>query len=135
VRKQDRDKEELFIATLDFQMNRLTDFQHAYKGRSTCTALTQMTDDWLKEIDNKKIVGGAQLDFSADFDIIDHNLLLRKSMLAFQPLPYCGFRAIYLISQRIFFIGIFSNVKHVKCRAGIATGQLSRPSSLFNFYQ
>ena len=35
---------------------------------------------WLKEIDNKKIVGAVQLDFSAAFDIIDHNLLLRKHM-------------------------------------------------------
>ena len=65
-----------------FSVNKLTtDFQHAYReGHSTCTALTQMTDDWLKEIDNKKIVGAVLLDFSAAFDIIDHNLLLRKHM-------------------------------------------------------
>ena len=31
--------------------------------------LTQMTEDWLKEIDNKKIVGAVLLDFSAAFDI------------------------------------------------------------------
>ena len=48
-----------------------TDFQHAYReGHSTCTVRTQMTDDWLKEIDNKKIVGAVLLDFSAAFDII-----------------------------------------------------------------
>ena len=33
-----------------------------------------MTDDWLKEIDNKNMVGAVLLDFSAAFDIIDHNL-------------------------------------------------------------
>jgi hypothetical protein len=83
-----------------FSVNKLTtDFQHAYKeGHSTCTALTQMTDDWLKEIDNKKIVGAVLLDFSAAFDIIYHNLLLKKHVLwLFNLLPYCVFRAIYLI--------------------------------------
>ena len=34
-----------------------------------------MTDDCLKEIDNKQIVGAVLSDFSAAFDIIDHNLL------------------------------------------------------------
>ena len=62
-----------------FSVNKFTtDFQHAYReGHSTCTALTQMTDDRLKEID-KKIVGTVLLDFSAAVDIIDHNL--RKKM-------------------------------------------------------
>ena len=36
------------------------------------------TDVCLKEIDNKKIVGDVLLEFSASFDIIDHNLLLKK---------------------------------------------------------
>ena len=41
-----------------FTVNKLTtDFQDAYKeGHSTSTTLTQMTDDWLREIDDKKIV-------------------------------------------------------------------------------
>jgi hypothetical protein len=31
---------------------------HAYReGHSTSTAFTQMTDDWLREIDDEKIVG------------------------------------------------------------------------------
>jgi hypothetical protein len=78
-------------------VNKLTtDFPHAYrKGHSTCTALTQMTDDWLKAIDNTKIVGAIVLYFSTAFDIIDHNLLL--IVMVFQALPYRGFRAIYSI--------------------------------------
>jgi hypothetical protein len=39
-----------------------------------------MTDDWLREMDDKMIVGAVLLDFSAAFDIIDHNLLLEELM-------------------------------------------------------
>ena len=56
-----------------------TDYQHAYREEhSTFTALTQMADEWLREIDNRHPVGAVLLDFSAAFDIIDHNLLLQK---------------------------------------------------------
>ncbi len=55
------------------------DFQHAYKtGYSTCTALTKLTDDWLRQSDSKLLVGRVLLDFSTAFDIIDHDLLLTK---------------------------------------------------------
>ena len=65
-----------------FTVNKFTkNFQHAYReGHSTSTAHTQMTDDWLREIDDKKIVGAVLLDFSVSFDIIDHSLLLDKLM-------------------------------------------------------
>ena len=54
----------------------------------------------MKQIDNKKIVVAVLLDFNAAFDIIDHTLLL--CIMAFQPLLYHGFRAIYLIQLRRF---------------------------------
>lgn len=42
-----------------FQNNNLmTMFQHAYrKAHSTCTALTQMTDGWLRSMDNSELIG------------------------------------------------------------------------------
>ena len=43
-------------------------------------ALTQMTDDWLREIDDKMIVWAVLFDFSAAFDMIDHSLLLKKNV-------------------------------------------------------
>ena len=49
-----------------------TDFQHAYRhNHSTCSALTAMTDDWLKEMDNSKMTGAVLLDFSAAFNVIN----------------------------------------------------------------
>jgi hypothetical protein len=55
--------------------NRLS---HAYReGHSTCSARTQIPDDWLKEND-KKFVGAVLFVFSAAFDIIDHTLLVKK---------------------------------------------------------
>ena len=41
-----------------FTVNKLTtEFQHACrKGHSTSTALSQMTDDWLREIEDKMIL-------------------------------------------------------------------------------
>lgn len=59
-----------------FSVNSLnSDFQHAYKtDYSTCTALTQLTDDWLKQIDSGLLVGTVLLDFSAAFDIIDYKI-------------------------------------------------------------
>jgi predicted nucleotide-binding protein (sugar kinase/HSP70/actin superfamily) len=61
-----------------FSVNKLTtDVQHAYReGHSTCTSLAQITDDWLKDIYNKMIVGVVLLDFSAAFDVIDHNIIM-----------------------------------------------------------
>lgn len=59
--------------------NLITNFQHAYREKhSTATAMIQMVDDWLKEMEQKKIIGVVMLDFSAAFDIIDHELLLNK---------------------------------------------------------
>ena len=97
-----------------FSVNKLTtDFKHAYReGHSTCTALTQMTDDWLKELDNKKIVGAVVLDFSAAFDIIDHNLLLKKRMCFGFSASAISWIQNFLSNRslRVFFNGSFSNV-------------------------
>jgi len=37
-----------------------------------------MSDDWLRETEKRNITGVVFLDFSAAFDIIDHDLLLTK---------------------------------------------------------
>ena len=76
-----------------------------------------MTDDWLKKIDNKKIVGAVMLDFSAAFDIIDHYLLLKFFMCYGLSISAILWIKIYISNrtQRGFFNESFFNVKNVKC--------------------
>jgi hypothetical protein len=96
-----------------FTVNKLTTaFQHAYReGHSTSTALTQMTDDWLREMDDKKIVGAVLLDFSAAFDIIEHSLLLEKhTCYGFTPPAILWIKSsLFNITQRLFFNESLSN--------------------------
>ncbi|XDV11531.1 hypothetical protein PO909_000447 [Leuciscus waleckii] len=98
--------------------NLLSNSQHAYKpGHSTNTALVQMVDQWLTFMDDKKLVGAVLLDFTAAFDVIDHDILLSK-------LKCYGFshQSVSLIcsylsgrSQRVFFNGSFSDCKQLSC--------------------
>ena len=45
-----------------------TDYQHAYREEySTVTILTQIADEWLREIDNRHTVGAVLLDFHFQF--------------------------------------------------------------------
>ena len=46
-----------------------------------------MTDDWLRETDDEKIVGAVLLDFSAAFGIM---LLENVCVTALHSLLYCG---------------------------------------------
>lgn len=112
-----------------FSVNNLTsDYQHAYReSHSTATALTQMTDEWLKEIDKKNIVGAVLLDFSAAFDLVDHKLLLNKLMYyGFAPTVLSWMES-YLFNrtQRVFFNGSFSDATDVE--SGIPQGSSLGP--------
>ena len=72
------------------------------------------------------------LDFSAAFDIIDHNLLLAKTMCyGFTP-PVIMWIKSYLSNrtQRVFFNGSFSNIIQVIRNS---PGQLSRPNTFSIF--
>jgi hypothetical protein len=81
----------------------------------------------MKEMDNNTIVGAVLLHFSAAFDAFNHNLLLKNvCFMAFQPLPISWIQSyISNRTQRVFFSGSFSNVKHVKC--GVPQGSSLSP--------
>ena len=59
------------------------DVLHKYQsgfrsGHSTETALILMTEGWLKAINEGKFVGSIMVDFRKAFDLVDHDLLLKK---------------------------------------------------------
>jgi hypothetical protein len=51
------------------------------KNHSCHTSLINLVDNWLENIDNQKFSGVLFIDFAKAFDVIDHNLLLRKLVL------------------------------------------------------
>lgn len=102
-----------------FITNRLDSiYQHAYKtGHSTATALSQMTEEWLSHLDNRKIIGAVLIDFSAAFDVIDQKLLLAKLCAYGFNINAMGWVKSYLHSrmQCVYFNGNFSSLKHLEC--------------------
>ena len=50
-------------------------------GHSTATALTQLYDNWVEEVEQGKMVGVLLCDQSAAFDLCDHYLLIEKLKL------------------------------------------------------
>ena len=57
----------------------LSKFQHGFQPKhSTVTALIQMCDEWLENMDNGKINGVVFLDIKKAFDSINHRVLLNK---------------------------------------------------------
>ena len=112
-----------------FDLNKLnTDFQHAYRqGHSTCSALTQMTDDWHNEMDDKNLIGAILLDFTAAFDVIDPFLLLAKLKAYGFCTTALSWMETYLTTRRqlVFFNGSFSCINQVNC--GVPQGSCLGP--------
>lgn len=86
-----------------------------------------MTDEWLEEIDSNKIVGAVMLDFSAAFDLIHHEILLKKlQCYGFSP-SALSWMGSYLSErkQRVFFNGKYSSSKTV--HSGLPQGSCLAP--------
>ena len=55
---------------------------HGFRANhSTTTAMIQMYDTWVQAVDRGELVGVCMLDMSAAFDVVDHDILLRKLKL------------------------------------------------------
>ncbi len=113
----------------------ITDSQRACReGNSTGTAVAQMTDDWLRDTDNKNLVGAVLLDFTAAFDIIDHSFLIVKlKCYGFNPTAILWLES-YLTNrkQTIFFNRSFSDLKLISC--GVPQGSCGTPQTIVLLY-
>ena len=56
--------------------------QSGFRQRHSCqTALVKLIDEWIKCIDKGEMIGALFIDFRKAFDLVDHNILLRKLSL------------------------------------------------------
>ena len=61
------------------QYKLLYDTQSGFRPKHSCeTALLFMVDKWLKALDRGELVGIVLVDFRKAFDLVDHDILLRK---------------------------------------------------------
>jgi len=112
----------------------MSENQHAYrKNHSTCTALLHMVDDWYHSIDQGKLVGAIFLDFSAAFDLVDHNCLLSKLACYGFDESTTKWMASYLTGreQCVHINGTNSSFKELPC--GVPQGSCLGPL-LFTIY-
>ena len=113
----------------------LSEYQSGFRGRHSCeTCICKLTDSWYTSLDQGQIIGCVALDLSRAFDLVPHDVLLKKLAI------YCcndstvnWFRS-YLINRRqcVHIKGNnASNFKFIKC--GVPQGSILGPL-LFNIY-
>ena len=66
------------------------------------TALTEVIDTWLSEINISKLCGALLIDFAKAFDVINHDLLLRKPSTAYQRTPLVLFAPSSTAASKMF---------------------------------
>ena len=71
---------------------------------------------WLEGMDNSQMTGEVLLDFSATFDVIDHNLIGKLKYYKFRS-SMISFMKSYLScsTQRVHYNGIMSHCKGLDC--------------------
>ena len=94
---------------------------------NTATALIQMYDQWIEEMEDGKLVGIMMIDLSAAFDMVDHQLLLEKlELLGLEEgvilwiLSYLSGRC-----QSVFIDGCLSPPLGIEC--GVPQGSILGP--------
>ena len=78
----------------------LHQFQSGFRPNHSCqTALTRLIDSWFTSINNKQLIGSVFLDFKKAFDLVNHNILLKKLSLYFPNSPVIQLIKSYLTER------------------------------------
>ena len=82
----------------------------SHHSHNTATALIQMYDQWIEEMEDGKLVGVMMIDLSAAFDMVDHRLLMQKLKLFGLQVGGIKWMESYLLNrkQSVFIDGCLS---------------------------
>ena len=97
------------------------------QGHNTATALLQMYDQWVEEVEAGMMVGVMMVDLSAAFDMVDHELLLQKLHLFGLDDRALGWIESYLVTryQSVCVDGCMSAPQLLEC--GVPQGSILGP--------
>ena len=120
----------VFIQLVHYlEFNSLLNTNH-HGGRqyhNTATALLQMYDQWLEEVERDLMVGVMMIDLSAAFDMVDHHILVKKLELYGFDTHSITWVGSYLTnrSQVVMVDGCFSPPLGITC--GVPQGSILGP--------
>ena len=123
--------ERVFFAQLvDYlEENKLLHPNHhgSRRSHSTTSALLQMFDTWLQEVEEDNMVGVMMIDLSAAFDMVDHDLLLENLKLHGLDSNAIQWIQSYLAdrSQTVCVDGCLSPLLNIQC--GVPQGSVLGP--------
>ena len=114
--------------------NILHKFVFAYREHHGCdTALLSLTEEWRKELDDRKVIGLVSMDLSKAFDSLPHDLIVKKFKEYGADEKTANIIEDYFSDrqQRVKIAGEYSSWNHIS--RGIAQGSILGPL-IFNIF-